>query len=495
MLKKPFLVIAIGAVIGGAGLVYGLNQSGGKNPIGSLVSKSGVELPIKLARDIDATKGASTRGMDILRELDDTFATISAAASAGVVSISSPAGGSGSGFVYRSDGWIITNDHVVGGAKEVDVALPDGRTVKGKVTLAEDDQIDLAVVKVDVDNLSALPLADSRNVRVGEFAIAVGSPFGLDDTVTVGHVSALGRGSVVADPRLGGSRGYSGLIQTDAPINPGNSGGPLLDIDGEVIGVNSTIVSTTQASAGIGFSIPSNVVRAVADELIAKGQFDRGVLGAYIRELTPFEKSDLKVNGGAYVEGVEETGPTAQAGLQKNDVITSFNGKVLDNELELRVALYKSAPGDQVNIDYVRDGQKKSASLKLEAPVRQQLTRQMPETGNPFGEFQRENPNMDVPVRLGVGLRLADATVRSQFKLPADVKGTVVYQVVTGSFADKVGVKVGDVLVELNGEPIKDVSAVGKILESVSWGDTVTIVVNRYEGGSTTRLTLTDRIG
>jgi len=496
MLKNPLLVIAVGVILGGAGLVYGVSQSGNSSPLGKLMNKTGVELPVKLARDLDATKGASSKGMDILRELDDTFASISAGASAGVVSISSPNGGSGSGFVYRSDGWIITNDHVVAGATEVQVALPDGRTVKGTVTLANDDQIDLAVVKVEEKGLAALPLADSRAVRVGQFAIAVGSPFGLDDSVTVGHVSALGRGSVVADPR-GGSRGYSGLIQTDAPINPGNSGGPLLNIDGEVIGVNSTIVSTTQASAGIGFSIPSNVVRAVVDELIEKGEFDRGVLGAYIREMTKFERNDLKVSGGAFVDGVESTGPTAKAGLQQNDVITSFNGKPLNNELELRVALYQSSPGDQVTIDYVREGEKKSAKLKLDAPVRQQLSREMPEMGgNPFRQFQQpEIPeNYDTPVRLGVGLRLADPTVRSQFKLPETVKGTVIYQVTSGSFAERIGLLPGDVLTELNGEPIDEVSDVGKILTNVSWGDRVTVVVTRYEGDTPTKMTLTDRI-
>lgn len=500
MLKNPILILAVGAVIGGAGLVYGVSQSGGKDPLGSLMSKSGVNLPVKLARDLDVTKGASTRGMDILRELDDTFASLSAAASAGVVSISSPNGGSGSGFVYRSDGWIITNDHVVGGASEVQVALPDGRTLKGKVTLANDDQIDLAVVKVDVKDLPALPLADSRAVRVGQFAIAVGSPFGLDDTVTVGHVSALGRGSVVADPRLGGNRGYSGLIQTDAPINPGNSGGPLLNIDGEVIGVNSTIVSTTQASAGIGFSIPSNVVRAVADEMIENGGFDRGVLGAYIRELTITERKDKKVTGGAYVDGVEQSGPTGQAGLKQHDVITGFNGQPLANELELRVALYKSSPGDEVTLDYVRNGKPSSAKIKLEAPARQTLTRNTPELNNPelnnpFRQFNNpEMPDMETPVRLGVVLRLADDTVRSQFKLPKSVGGTVIYQISPGSFAERIGLMPGDILTELNGEPIKDVSKVGEVLSNVDWGDRVTVVVNRYQDGTATRLTLTERI-
>lgn len=501
MWKNPILILAVGAVIAGAGVVFGLGPS---TPIITSV-RNAVNPPTQLAGNLDATERVSSHGMALLKELDDTFAELSEGASKGVVSIASPNGGSGSGFIYRSDGYIVTNDHVVGGAKTVDVALPDGRTLKGKVTFSNDDQIDLALVKIDAKDLPSLPMADSSKVRVGQFAIAVGSPFGLDDTVTVGHVSALGRGSMVPDPRFGNlTRAYAGLIQTDAPINPGNSGGPLLNIYGEVIGVNSTIVSASNSSAGIGFSIPSNVVKAVADEMIETGKFDRGVLGAYIRELTPVEKAELKVPGGAYVEGVEPGGPSAQAGIKDHDVIVGINGNTLPTELDLRVALYKSSPGESATLDYVRDGKRLTTTIELDKPEREQPQRLAPE-GLPYGGFglpdydelreRLRNPRPDVPVRLGISLRTADATVRKQFDLPADAKGLVVTMVDKASFAAKIGVKQGDVLIELNGENVDTVPQIAKILECVKWGDPVTVVVMRYKDGRASRITMTENIG
>ncbi len=499
MWKNPLLIIAVGLVVAGAGVFASL---GSDSPVVQTV-RNAINPPARLAGNIDATERVSSHGMALLKELDDTFAELSEGASQGVVSIASANGGSGSGFIYRSDGYIVTNDHVVSGAKTVDVAFSDGRTLKGTVIFSNDEQIDLAVVKVDAKDLPSLPLADSAQVRVGQFAIAVGSPFGLDDSVTVGHVSALGRGSMVPDPRYGNlTRAYSGLIQTDAPINPGNSGGPLLNIYGEVIGVNSTIVSASNSSAGIGFSIPSNVVRAVADEMIETGKFDRGVLGAYIRELTPVEKSELKVPGGAYVEGVEPGGPSATAGLKEGDVIVAFNGEALPTELDLRVHLYKASPGDSAALDYMREGKRMTANVELKKPERQAL---VPRTSLvPFEGFDLRNfdelrerlqePRATVPVRLGVVVREADTTVRRQFDLPEDAKGLVVQQVEKGSFAAKVGVKPGDVLIELNGESLTTVPQISQILKSVKWGDPVTVVVMRYKDGRGSRVTLTQNI-
>ena len=497
MTKQPYLIIALAAIVGGGGLVFGLSKtpaSSGK----SLWSMGGASTPISRTVSHDSSNPKITKnGMAVLAELDSTFAGISEEASLGVVSIASGNGASGSGFVYRSDGWIVTNDHVVGRATEVDVTLPDGRTLKGKVTQSGDQQLDLAVVKIDAKDLVALPLADSDTVRVGEFAIAVGSPFGLDDTVTIGHVSALGRGSTVNDPNSQTSRGYAGLIQTDASINPGNSGGPLLNIHGEVIGVNSTIVSTTAASAGIGFSIPSNVVRAVADELIETGSFDRGVLGAFIRELKPIERKDLNIAGGAFIEDVVPNTPAGVAGLQAKDVVVGFNGQQVHTELGLRIKLYESSPGDTITVDYLRDGSKRSAQLKLDEPEKQVLAQNFqPEAmqGFPFGDGSEMPSIPQGPVQLGVLLRDADDTVRQQFGLPSNTKGLVITSVDPNSFANRIGIKAGDILVELNGEPVLSRTDIQGVLQDVSWGDQVTVVVNRFENGKMTRLTQTRRI-
>jgi len=499
MTKQPFLMIALAAVVGVGGLAFGLSQS----PAGSgksLFSMPAFNQPARVVRNDAGVAGPPASGLAALEQLDETFAGISEEAAASVVSVSNGTGGSGSGFVYRSDGWIVTNDHVVGNTDTVMVALPDGRTLKGKVIKSQDPQLDLSVIKVDAKDLVALPLANSDQVRVGQFAIAVGSPFGLDDTVTIGHVSALGRGSTVQDQASQVSRGYAGLIQTDASINPGNSGGPLVNIHGEVIGVNSTIVSTTQASAGIGFAIPSNVVRAVADELIKEGKFDRGVLGAFIRELKPIEKKEYNTSGGAMIDDVVEGTPAGEAGLKAKDIITSFNGENVKSELALRIMLYQASPGNEVSVSFLRDGSTKTAKLKLDAPEPQQLAQNFMPQGMtpqfPFGNMEQpESPMMPQgPVQLGVGVRELDETSRSQFKLPADAEGLVITTVTSGSFADRMGAKPGDILAELNGETVSSRADIQEVLQSVSWGDQVTIVLNRYENGKFSRIAQTRRI-
>lgn len=501
MTKQPFLMIALAAVVGVGGLAFGLSQS----PAGSGQSFFKIPAfsqPSRVVSHDSGVAGPTTNGMAALEQLDATFAGISEEAAASVVSVLSAAGGSGSGFIYRSDGWIVTNDHVVGNSEEVQITLPDGRTLKGRVIKSQDPQIDLSVVKIDTKDLVALPLANSDSVRVGSFAIAVGSPFGLDDTVTIGHISALGRGSTVQDQASQVSRGYAGLIQTDASINPGNSGGPLINIHGEVIGVNSTIVSTTQASAGIGFAIPSNVVRAVADELIESGKFDRGVLGAYIRELKPIEKKEFKTSGGAMIDDVVSGTPAGDAGLKAKDIITALNGQEIKSELGLRILLYKASPGDEVTVSYLRDGSTRSAKLKLDTPEPQTLAQNFAPEGMqqfPFGNMDRqgqgESPMVPQgPVQLGVGVRDLDETTRGQFKLPSDARGLVIMSVTPNSFADRMGARAGDILAELNGEAVSTRSDIQKILQEVSWGDPVTIVLNRFENGTFSKITQTRRI-
>ncbi len=506
-LKNPIVLIALGLIAGAGALAFSLGDS---NSVAHSLTRrilptAVVSQPVANVPAPELTK----KGLDLLRDLDQTFAGLAEEASAGVVSIQAGNGmgqGQGSGFVYRKDGWIVTNDHVVAGNEEVTVILNDGREIKGKVTRANDNQIDLAVIKIDADGLIPLPMADSNRVHPGQFAMAVGAPFGLDNTVTVGHVSAISRGSTVNDPRYG-ERGYAGLIQTDAPINPGNSGGPLLNIEGEVIGVNSTIVSTTAASAGIGFSIPSNIVSAVADELIATGKFDRGFLGAVLRDVKPYEREKLGVKGGAMLDEVPAEGPAGKAGLKDGDVLVQIGNEAVATELDLRILLYKTSPNQSVPIQFIRDGQTKTASLKLGAP--EAMVARRPES---FPFNMEDVPGIEIPdelrerfndpdvapvpdrVRLGVGLRMLDETARSQFKLPASAKGVVIMTVTPNSFAQRVGMRTGDVLVRLNGEDIVDVDDVSAILADVQWGDQVTVVMDRYTDGVKSTITQTRAI-
>lgn len=505
LFRNPVVIIVAGLAVAAMGVVA---STGGVQKVASSLGQSS-----PLGRLVSTTQQSSTvptvtgPGMSMLRELDSTFAKLSETASHGVVAIRTGSngygGGQGSGFIFRSDGWIVTNDHVTSGLDKVTVVLNDGREFEGKVTRANDNQMDLAVIKIEATGLPTLKVADSSKVQPGQFAVALGAPFGLQNTVTIGHVSALDRGSEVNDPTFG-PRGYTGLIQTDAPINPGNSGGPLLNIDGEIIGVNSTIVSTTNASAGIGFSIPSNVVAAVADEMISTGKFDRGMIGAEIREVLPYEREKYKVAGGAFIEMIQPEGPTAKAGLQKGDIITAIDGKKLLTQLDLRIALYKGSPGKNTQVEYVRGGKVSLADVKLSAPqtvVSQ--NRQMNQNPFQFDPFSgRQSPQdprerstpMLGPVRLGVVVRLADDTVRNQFKLGADVKGVVIVSVTKGSFAESVGLKAGDVLTMLNGEEVKDVNDIPKTLEEVQWGDPVTVEANRYEGAAVSKITVTEPI-
>ncbi|MEZ5163806.1 MAG: trypsin-like peptidase domain-containing protein [Fimbriimonadaceae bacterium] len=258
----------------------------------------------------------------------------------------------------------------------------DGREVEGKVYRTNDALIDLALVKVDRTDLTALQLTDSSQVRVGEYAMAIGAPFGLQNTVTIGHVSALGRGSNVNDPNYG-IRGYAGMIQTDAAINPGNSGGPLVNINGELIGVNSTIVSSTMSSAGIGFALPANMVRAVADEIIATGKFDRGLIGAAIEDVKPTScKSRISRRSDCYAN--PEQLPSYAAGLRKDDIITRLNGEQLHGELELRIALMEKFRTDGTHLDV--DGKVREAKVKLTNPEPVAQVQPQPQMGNPFGD-------------------------------------------------------------------------------------------------------------
>lgn len=503
--NRPWLVFGVGALV-----------------VGGVVAAQNFRPTTKLfgANPIRLQPAGINTGVDLsnLKQLDATFSALAEAASQGVVFIAGEAtdkpstdpmvamqgSKSGSGFIYRSDGWIVTNDHVVNGYDKVKVVLGDGREVTGKVTRANDPQLDLALVKVDERDLPALSLADSSKIRLGQIAMAIGAPFGLDDSVTFGHVSAMGRPGAIPDPSTGQVRVYSGLIQTDAAINPGNSGGPLLNIDGEVIGVNSAINSQTGSNAGIGFAIPANVVRAVADELISSGKFDRGLLGVNPRDLKPFEKKQLNMQGGAYAVAVDESTPAYKAGIREKDIVTAIDGQPVSGEIDLRVAMYRSAPGKTVQVTYIRNGKTNTTNVKLVAPqieanTQPRVNRQEQFPNSPF-EFFNEDPKKgdnapntaprNAKPKLGVMVQQVDANARQQFGLPSDASGVVIAAVTDGSFASKVNLQPGDVLVEVNGKKLSVVDDVTAAMAGVNWGDQVSVKFVRYKNGSRSEYTV-----
>jgi serine protease Do len=417
-------------------------------------------------------------------------------------------GGEGSGVVYRPDGWIMTNDHVAGGFDKVTVVLDDGREFTGKVVRAPES--DIALIKIEATNLPAVRFADSGNVRTGQFAIAFGSPFGLDKSMTVGHVSGLSRQSSIPDMRSGDVRTYGDLIQTDASINQGNSGGPLVNIDGDVVGINTAIYSETGGSVGIGFAIPANQAKLIADMLIEKGKVERGFLGILPEDLKGFQKKEWKVENGAVVAEAPNTGPASAAGIKQNDVVVRIGTYPVRNQGDVRNAMLRYGPGQSVPIEVIRDGQSKTLSVKLgtapalpkmpQAPARQRRGQNpledpnnpdLPEIHKFFQDPRGGQDNQDVaPLRqgqakLGVTVKDIDAATRKEQGIPARVSGAIVTDVEPGSVAARLGVQPGDIVEKLGDVSIKSAQDVSKAMKGVQWGQRRTIQLGRYSKDGT----------
>src|SRR6058998_3919504 len=267
--------------------------------------------------------------------------------------------GEGSGVIVSADGYIVTNNHVVDGATELTVSMADKREMKARV-IGTDAKTDIALIKVDARDLPHVVLGDSSKVEVGDIALAMGNPFGLGQTVTMGIISATGRGGL-------GIEDYEDFIQTDASINPGNSGGALVNTRGELIGINTAILSPSGGNLGIGFAVPSNMVRSVMDQIIKTGKVTRGYLGVRIQDITPDLATAMKLSKtrGALVADVDPKGPAAKTGLMKDDVITALNGQAIDGR-SLRNAVGSMTPGSTINLKVLRGGSERNFSITLD---------------------------------------------------------------------------------------------------------------------------------
>ena len=367
----------------------------------------------------------------------------------------------GSGVIIRANGYILTNDHVVGGADKVTVKLKDGREFEGKVF--RDQRSDLAIVKIDAAGLPAAKLGDSSKVKPGMWAIAMGSPFELEQTVTVGFISATGREEVASDGSE--ARFYPNLLQTDASINPGNSGGPLVNADGEVIGINALIRSGGSpmlgggGNIGIGFAIPINTAKFVLDQLITHGKVTRGYLGLTPEDVTPQMADRYGVKEGAFVRTVEVGSPADKASIQVEDVITEFDGKKVANEIQRRDIIAATAPGKQVSVALVRNKVQKTVTVTVgESPSLEASS----------GEV--ENNAAD---KLGFTVASITPELADKYKLDAGMKGVVVTGVTSGSPADMEGVEAGLVIASVNGTPVNSVSEFNAATKDVKSGDTV----------------------
>jgi len=364
--------------------------------------------------------------------------------------------GQGSGFIISKDGYILTNNHVVSDADKVTVKLEDGREFIAK-TIGTDPHTDVAVIKIDAKNLPVIPLGDSDKLEVGEWVVAIGNPFGLSHTLTVGVVSAKGRSSV-------GLADYENFIQTDAAINPGNSGGPLVDLDGRVIGMNTAIFSRSGGYMGIGFAIPINMIKAVKKQLVKAGRVIRGYLGIVIQNMTPeLAKSfGLDDHKGILVAQVSENSPAEKAGLKQGDVIVEFDGKTVEKVSPFRNNVAFKKPGSKQKITILRNGKQKTLSVTIGEL--------------PDDEFSASGEPTQSLNKLGLTVQTLTTDLAKQFGLQ-DTKGVLVTQVTPDTIADMAGIKAGAVILEVNRKSVSNAEEFKKIVaQSLKKGSVLLLI-------------------
>lgn len=360
----------------------------------------------------------------------------------------------GSGFIISKDGYIVTNNHVVKDADKIKVILHD-KTEYDAAVIGTDPMTDLALIKIKKKNLQPLTFGKSSDAEVGSWVVAIGSPFGLEQTVTAGIVSAKGR--------IIGSGPYDDFIQTDASINPGNSGGPLLNLDGEVIGINTAIV---RAGQGIGFAIPSDLATGIIDQLTQEKTVSRGWMGVAIQDVTEqlAKYYGIKETNGVYVAKVYEGDPAETAGIEVGDVIFSINDKKIASSRDLTLTIASSMVGETVKVRFVRNGKEKSVKVKLG------------KRPDPNAQTMASNDGYDL---FGFKLKKMTADTAQKFGYPDNITGLVVVDIKPGSMASKTDVRHGDLLMEVNRHKIKTIGDYEKYIKSRNKGSMVQVLFRR----------------
>ncbi|MFC3199191.1 Do family serine endopeptidase [Parapedobacter deserti] len=372
-----------------------------------------------------------------------------------------PAQASGSGVIISEDGYIVTNNHVVEDATKIEVKLTDKRVVEAKI-IGRDPNTDLALIKINEKGLPFVRFGDSDDVRIGEWVLAVGYPLGLESTVTAGIVSATGRSTgIIArelQQRQYQQQGYQSddqpmlntavesFIQTDAVINKGNSGGPLVNANGELIGINSNIMTPTGTYAGYGFAIPVNIVKKIADDFIKFGTVKRGLIGISFQELDPIvaKEFETKETSGLYVVETVPGGAAEEAGLKKGDVITKLDGRTIQSSSDLQERIYRLRPGDKVKLSYKRDGKERDVTVTLKED-----TRSTESSENRESEAKRSAA--EIYNRLGAGFVPATDAKKKELGISSGVTVTQVHQ---GGLFDYYNVQRGLVITHVNGKPV-----------------------------------------
>jgi len=368
----------------------------------------------------------------------------------------------GSGFILGPEGLIITNNHVVEGADEIMIRMTDEREFQAKI-LGRDPKTDLALLKIEAkDHLPYLALGDSSRLRVGDWVVAIGNPFGLEHTVTAGILSAR--------ERVIGAGPYDDFLQTDASINPGNSGGPLLNLAGEVIGINTAIVA---GGTGIGFAIPANMAKGIITQLKEKGRVVRGWLGVMIQKITPELAKSFKLQSeeGALVADVVSGGPADKAGIKRGDVIVFFDNQPIKKWSDLPIMVAQTPVGEEVKVRVVRNGQEKVFEVKIGELKEEQKVASAPVEGNDLGlSVQELTP--ELAERLGL----------------EKTEGVIVSGIMSGSPAAEAGLRPGDLILEINRTPVKTMEDYQNALKKIGQGEMALFLIRR--GSSTMFFTL-----
>jgi serine protease Do len=380
--------------------------------------------------------------------------------------------GMGSGVVISPDGYIVTNNHVIDGAVDIRVTTSNRRVLKAKL-VGSDPLTDLAVLKVNATDLASAPWGDSKEVRPGQTVLAFGNPYGFRFTVTRGIVSAVNRAN--PDPTNPSKPGE--FIQTDAAINPGNSGGPLVDARGQVVGINTFLISSSGSFSGMGFAIPSQIVRPTVEALIRDGKVSHGRIGIGISDVTPenakfFDESNAT---GGVVTQVEADSPGAKAGLQIGDVITEIDGQKVSDAGELQVIVGQKQPGTKITLKVLRNGKSMTIPVTLE------------ELGNRTAEGSDNSGKGEGKMRWGVGLSNLTPELRDQLQAPREIHGAVIEQVQPGSPADNAGLQQGDIILEVNRHKVQNASDVQQALSNATKGEDALLLV-WSNGGNTFRV-------
>lgn len=371
--------------------------------------------------------------------------------------------GLGTGSIIDTDGHILTNNHVVGGADKITVQLLDGREFPAKV-VGTDPLTDIAVVKIDAKNLKPIPMGNSDKLRIGETVIAIGNPFGLNHTVTMGIVSAKGRSNMdIAD--------YEDFIQTDAAINPGNSGGPLINLKGEMIGINTAIFTRSGGYQGIGFSVPVNMARQVMKQLIEKGQVTRGWLGILLQDISPdlAKALNLDNSNGALVSEVSKGSPAEKAGLERGDVIVKFGSKTIKNADQLKNEVGLSDPGRRAEMVVIRKGSKKHLMVKL---------------GTRPVNGPKVAPQPGSPGSIGLTAQPITPELAKQYGLTRYNSGVIITSVMPNSPAYSVGLQPGMLVMEINHKTIKTMADFNGAMKAANFKEGVLMLIGTPRGAS-----------